>query len=88
MAAKKKVVKHNLNIKFVLNIIGYLSELGKENYKNIINLRIGYRLEKDLIYLWQLKGATSYHKYVSGYARDGGTLTKSMKTDIASIIME
>ena len=85
---KKKVVKHNLNIKFVLNIIGYLSELGKENYKNIINLRIGYRLEKDLRYLWHLNGASSYHKYVSGYARDGGTLTKSMKTAIASIIME
>ena len=85
---KKKVVKHNLNIKFVLNIIGYLSDLGKENNNNIINSRQGFRLEKDLIYLWKLKGAGSYHKYVSGYDKysTGRTLSESMKIEIESVI--
>ena len=85
---KKIVVKHNLNIKYVLNIIGYLTEVGKQNYKNIINSRIGFRLEKDLTYLWKLKGAGSYHKYVSGYDQDGtgGLLSDSVKNEIKSII--
>lgn len=85
---KKIVIKHNLNIKYVLNIIGYLTEVGKQNYKNIINPRIGFRLEKDLTYLWKLKGAGSYHKYVSGYDNGGtgGLLSDSVKNEIKSII--
>jgi hypothetical protein len=83
-------VKHNLNIKLVLNIVGYLAENGKEKY---VQRRVGASLEKELLYLWknEKKDGTSsyYHKYVSGWDSSdySSDLSSQMKDDMKEFLI-
>ena len=83
-------VKHHLNIKLVLNIVGYLAENGKEKY---VQRRVGASLEKELLYLWknEKKDGTSsyYHKYVSGWDSSdySSDLSSQMKDDMKEFLI-
>lgn len=82
---RKKVIKHNLNIKLVLNIVGMLSELNKENERNWVKCHIGPNLRDDIEIIWKQQGTSSYHKYVSGWDSDNSdvsALTNTMKMKI------
>jgi predicted transcriptional regulator len=76
---KRIVVKHNLNIKLLLNIVGYLANEGKNINKNYVEYRVGAKLEKEIAYFWNIKrGTRSYHKYVSGYETGDSDLSQKI----------
>ena len=89
---KRKVIKHNLNVKLMLNIIGKLSELNKENSRNWVKRYVGAKLRDDLTYMWKLKGSSSLHKYVSGWDNDidfgVSELSLEMKNKIEGIFKQ
>jgi len=89
---KRKVIKHNLNVKLMLNIIGKLSELNKENSRNWVKRYVGPKLRDDLTYMWKHKGSSSLHKYVSGWDNDidfgVSELSLEMKNKIEGIFKQ
>lgn len=89
---KRKVIKHNLNVKLMLNIIGKLSELNKGNSRNWVKRYVGPKLRDDLTYMWKLKGSSSLHKYVSGWDNDidfgVSELSLEMKNKIEGIFKQ
>ena len=85
---KRKVIKHNLNVKLILNIIGKLSELNKENSKNWVKRYVGPKLRDDLTYMWKLKGSSSLHKYVSGWDKEIHLGVSGLSVDMKNKIDE
>ena len=70
--------KNKPNFKLILNIIGVLSTLGKDNFNTRVQRRVGPSLERELLLLWKGKEPTNslfgnYHKYVSGWDSDTNT---------------
>lgn len=85
---RKKVIKHNLNFKLVLNIVGKLSELNKENDRNWVKCHLAQHLIEDIVFIWKQKGTSNFHKYVSGWDSDDSgvsSLTRKMKMKIEDI---